>query len=104
MPRNVAKSHLRPNTSTSSNHPKDHKKSLLKKIDQKIDHVSEVNQLESQGEVDDSNIVNSLVLSNSEYEDEEDRNEMSELEDMEPTDIIDDNQWDTDIEEEVHGK
>ncbi len=102
---------MRPNTSSAPNKTKtDTKKYNLKKSEDNIDQVDQANQpskfdLANDAQVengDDMNMVNSLVFSNSEYDEGDFDNNVAEsdLEDFESREIIDDKQWDTDIEDE----
>ena len=60
--------------------------------------MTEANQLENANSDIDANMVNSVEFS--EYDDSENIQDCSDLDDyIEPGDIIDDAQWDTDIED-----
>ncbi len=101
---------MRPSTSNSSTKTKSETRKLNgKKIEENIDQVNQANQPSEFNKVnesqiengDDVNMVNSLVFSNSDFDEEEvDNAEGSDLEDFDSKDIIDDKQWDTDIEDE----
>lgn len=92
---------MRPNTSSTGQRNKTNraKSAAANKQEKSIDQVGEANKLEV---TDDENNVgenSSLVESNSDFGEDVADGE-SDLEDFEHDDLIDDAQWDTDIEDD----